>query len=295
MSKNIVDAVLSLNDRRIGLLPSRRQVDFNGGYAGWNTEQFRNYVGKNVIIERDHAGENQGQAPDDGKYSYTVDSQYMDIIHVDPWKSVTSVEEGLYKTIESIRFIYDKNPACRFEVGTEEAIFPIQTQELSWLLQSLKTELSIEQFGNIEYVVIQSGVKLDVGNEKNIGKFNLLKLKEEVSICNKFGKKTKEHNGDFLSSEERKIRFQCGLSAINIGPELSIFENKLHVESFSDDELRFANNLCRTTGEWKKWVSEDNFIDYFRICGHYNYRNIRLHREDVIDKLRDKILTLVEI
>jgi len=76
---------------------------------------------------------------------------------------------------------------------------------------------------------------------------------------------------------------------------LSIFENKLHIESFSDEELQFANELCHTTGEWKKWVVKNNFMDYFRICGHYNYNNIKLHREDVVDKLKDKILSLVEI
>ena len=39
MSKNIVDAVLELNDSRFGLLPTRRQIDFNNGYVnGWNTK-----------------------------------------------------------------------------------------------------------------------------------------------------------------------------------------------------------------------------------------------------------------
>jgi hypothetical protein len=142
--------------------------------------------------------------------------------------------------------------------------------------------------------VIQSGVRLDVANERNTGKFTLSKLQDAVAICNTFGKKSKEHNGDFLSLSERNIRFQNGLSSINIGPELSIFENKLHIESFSVDELNRANMLCYTTGEWRKWTSNSDFKDYFRICGHYNYLRINLHREDVIDRLREKIITIVE-
>jgi len=63
MSKNIVDEVIRFaneTDTEMVLIPSRRQVDWNGGYVNnWTTEEFVNYVRSrtsNVIIERDHGG-----------------------------------------------------------------------------------------------------------------------------------------------------------------------------------------------------------------------------------------------
>ena len=50
MSKNIVDAILQFEEETeesIGFIPSRRQVELDGGYVNnWTTEQFRKYVGQ---------------------------------------------------------------------------------------------------------------------------------------------------------------------------------------------------------------------------------------------------------
>ena len=48
MSQNVVDCVIKHSQQHsIGLIPSRRQVDFSGGYVnGWNTETFSSYVKK---------------------------------------------------------------------------------------------------------------------------------------------------------------------------------------------------------------------------------------------------------
>ena len=53
MSKQIVDSVLELQSDRFGLLPTRRQIDFDGGYVnGWDTATFHKYVkSKSNIIE----------------------------------------------------------------------------------------------------------------------------------------------------------------------------------------------------------------------------------------------------
>ena len=42
MSKNVVDCVIKHSQKNlIGLIPSRRQVDYCGGYVNnWNTKQF---------------------------------------------------------------------------------------------------------------------------------------------------------------------------------------------------------------------------------------------------------------
>lgn len=298
MSKNIVDAILGLKNPTIGFLPSRRQVDYDGGYTGWSTETFRKYVGDEVYVQRDHGGASQGKNTDDGKSSYMVDSAFMNLVHVDPWKTVSNIEEGLEKTIQDINFILEKNPSCKIEVGTEEAIFPISSEHLKWFITNLQKRLNPYAFKQIEYVVIQSGVKLDVINEKNIGKFNFKKLQDEIEICGVFGKKTKEHNGDFLSKEEREVRFKAGLTSINIGPELSIFENSMYLQHFTENQLKEADKICYESGLWKKWVTSDHDLSmdgiYFKICGHYNYSKLTLPNINIVEILKQKILNIIE-
>ena len=107
MSKNVVDAIIEF-DGDFGFIPSRRQVDYNGGYVnGWTTGEFATYVNGRVPIERDHGGIGQGYKYDDGIESFMNDSKYFDIIHIDPWKVYSNFDDGLNETIDNIRFIYD--------------------------------------------------------------------------------------------------------------------------------------------------------------------------------------------
>ena len=68
MSKNIVDAInefCNTTGNQIALIPSRRQVEWNGGYVNnWTTEEFSKYT--NLIKQRDHSGPSQGIIDDDG-------------------------------------------------------------------------------------------------------------------------------------------------------------------------------------------------------------------------------------
>ena len=65
MSKNVVDAIIEFNGN-IGFIPSRRQVEYDGGYVNnWTTKEFGKYANK-IILKRDHAGPGQGYIEDDG-------------------------------------------------------------------------------------------------------------------------------------------------------------------------------------------------------------------------------------
>ena len=64
MSKNTVDAVIEF-DGNFGFIPSRRQVDYNGGYVNdWSTGEFAKYVNGRIPIQRDHGGIGQGYRMD---------------------------------------------------------------------------------------------------------------------------------------------------------------------------------------------------------------------------------------
>ena len=93
MSKNVVDTIIEFcnkTNNTIGLIPSRRQVEWDGGYVNnWTTQEFTEYVKSKtdkILLVRDHSGPGQGQSDDDGYQSLSEDCKYLDLVHIDPWK-----------------------------------------------------------------------------------------------------------------------------------------------------------------------------------------------------------------
>lgn len=299
MSKNIVDVIIELNSDEFGLLPSRRQIDYDGGYVNnWNTENFYRYVkNKNsVVIERDHGGHSQGSINDNGYESFKNDSRYMNIIHIDPWKYTNDLKIGIEETIKYLKFIYNYNPAVKFEIGTEESIRKFNEVEIIEIIETIKNQVNKEIFDNIEYVVIQSGVGLDIYNRVNIGNFDLNRLKNMIEVGRFYNKKTKEHNGDYLSIEEIKIRFEKGLDAINIGPEIAQIETMTYIENMSQDQIDKFYKLCVDSKKWQKWTNKNfdinNKLNVILTCGHYLFSHgdfIKLK-----NKLRININSLIK-
>jgi hypothetical protein len=307
MSKNVVDSIIEVDDG-FGFIPSRRQVDYNGGYVNsWTTGEFATYVNGRVPIERDHGGIGQGYKHDDGIESYMHDCRYFDKIHIDPWKEYQDFDKGLQETIDCINFIYlvMGKKEVKFEVGTEESIRRFEVDELENLLRHLKGKLEPEIFENIEYVVVQSGVGLDLGKQNNSGTFDPDRLEKMINICKKFGKKSKEHNGDYLSNDEYKVRFDMGLDSINIAPEFGQLETLCYLGEM-DEDIDEYYNICYESKRWEKWVDEtfipeDNKRELIEICGHYvlsdeKFLNIKPNIDDKIKTvIKNKLRRLNEL
>ena len=298
MSKNVVDSIIEF-DGNFGFIPSRRQVDYRGGYvSNWTTGEFATYVDGRVPIERDHGGIGQGYKHDDGIESFMHDCRYFDKIHIDPWKEYQDFYKGLQETIDCINFIYLVlgKKKIKFEVGTEESIRRFGVYELKQLLRILEGKLESEIFENIEYVVVQSGVGLDLGKQNNSGTFDPDRLEKMINICKKFGKKSKEHNGDYLSNDEYKVRFDMGLDSINIAPEFGQLETLCYLEEMGEDIDEYYN-ICYESKRWEKWVDKDfipenNKKELIKICGHYVFSDERfLNMKPHID---DKIKTVIK-
>ncbi len=295
MSKNVVDAIIEFGGD-FGFIPSRRQVDYNGGYVNnWTTGEFATYVNGRVPIQRDHGGVGQGYSSDNGINSFIHDSMYFDIIHIDPWKVYQDYSEGLQETINNINFIHLRNSEIKFEIGTEESIRRFEDYELQNLLRRLESELMPKIFDNIEYVVVQSGVGLDLGKQTNTGTFDPDRLEKMVSVCKKFGKKSKEHNGDYLSNKEYKDRFDLGLDSINIAPEFGQLETLCYLDEMGDD-IEDYYQICYDSKRWEKWVDksfkpEENKKELIKICGHYVFSDdefIKI-KPDIDNKIKDTI------
>ena len=178
MSVNIVDVVSQYSteyNTPVGLLPSRRQIEFDGGYVNnWSTNEFVNYVrnkNSNVVLQRDHAGPGQGSEQDNGKQSLTTDALVgFDLLHIDPWKAYQDLDEGIEKTIELINMCYEANPNCLYEIGTEHAIREYSASDLEYIITQVKEKLDKHIYDKIVYAVIQGGTRIE--GTRNIGVFD---------------------------------------------------------------------------------------------------------------------------
>ena len=286
MSKNVVDVIIHFSknhpENEITFIPSRRQIEHNGGYANnWKTCEFVDYVktkNSKIIIERDHGGPNQGTIEDDGFESLSEDVKYMDVIHIDPWKKYNDIDEGIEYSVKMIQYCHDINPNLLYEIATEEAIRPFSLEELEYIVIQLKAKLTNEIFDKIKYLVIQCGTKICEGI--NTGSFDEEKLKKMLELAKKYNKIAKEHNGDWVDTSVIKEKERIGLTIINIAPMLGEIESRVILENVKKnrDDYEIVYNLCIDSGKWKKWVSAD--FDYVTkkdeiilISGHYIFSN----------------------
>ena len=307
MSQNVVDCVIKHGQKHsIGLIPSRRQVDFSGGYVNdWNTETFSSYVKKknsSVLLCRDHGGAEQGQVSDDGKESFETDAQYLDLIHIDPFRVSETIYQAAEKTGNIIESLFEINPNVMYEVGTEEAIFKYEPEHLNWMLGYLRIRLRVEQFNQIKYAVVQSGTRLDLATRTNTGNYNNTRLEKFIEVVKSFDLMSKEHNGDYLTdSFDVEVRFASGLDAINIAPEYGQIESEFYLEMCKKDSALFEQlyEICYNSGKWKKWIPDVSRVSKSQIimtCCHYILSdksfidNIKSHFPNA-DKLIQKRIT----
>lgn len=300
MSKNLVDSVLEIKSPKIGLLPTLRQINFDGGYVGdWDTKSFHDYVKnkENIILKRDHCGENQGS--NDLYKSFDIDSKYFDLIHIDPWLFKSDIDEGINETIKNINYINKINSNILYEIGTEESIRKFELDELDYFFNKVLGGLELEIRKKILYGVIQSGVKIDFFNKKNLANTNMENLNQMISICKKHNLKSKEHNGDFLNECEIKLRLEKGLDSINFGPEFVMIENETYLEYLSDNEIDSIYNICLKSNRWKKWLLDMYDIEdkykLIKVCFHYIRRDLILPDiDDIVKvKLKNRLIELL--
>ena len=277
MSKNVVDACIEFSNETgtaLGFIPSRRQIDHKSGYVNeWTTNTFSEYVRqrtKNILIERDHGGPDQGDLDDSGEVSIGVDSLHFDMIHIDPFKKYKDIKLGASYTSEIINSLESKN--CRFEIGTEEALFSMSPDDCRKFLDMVYDGVGESNFNQVDYFVVQFGTKLQ-GN-KNTGIFDLNKAEQMIKVCSDYGKKSKEHNGDYLSGPDVTTRRNLGLDAINVAPEMGGIESKCIVEEIKSDNKLYKKfvDCCKSTNRWQKWFplgQEPNETTLLESCGHY--------------------------
>ena len=299
MSSQIVDCILSQDPQKFGLIPSRRQIDYNFGYVNnWNSESFSQYVRKanpNFVICRDHGGASQGNSHDDGLESFAADCNFFDMIHIDPWNFTKNLDEAITLTCDYIRFCNSLNKNTVFEIATEESIFYFDNEILKYFIDKVYNGLG-DLFNKITHIVIQSGTKLKENNQ--IGKYSSERLIDQLSIVKKFDKLSKEHNGDYMSVDLIREKFNLGLDSINIAPEFGYLQTCAILENLDEEKIELFYNLCYKFGKWQKWVDADfapekNKQDLIKISGHYVYSHpeylLNIHDEKYLPCINEKI------
>lgn len=265
LSKNIADALVSCQSKYFpGIIISRRQVDFDGGYSyDWTTESFSSFLktrNSHIVVCRDHGGPLQGVRHDDGDLSFICDSNFLDIIHIDPFLLACSIQEAADYTVYYMNLIFNKNPHVKFEIGTEEAIFKYSPSQLDSFISHISNNVDQQVFDNIIYAVIQSGTSLCVPSQKNSGSYNLELFLQFQHVVDRYGLYSKEHNGDYLTMDySLRARFKLGLNSINIAPEYGQIETSYYIHKCSTNKVLFDTlyRLCLDSKFWKKWTQSN--------------------------------------
>ena len=312
MSKNTVDVVADIcnsTGKSIGLIPSRRQVDYKGGYVNnWTTEAFVEYArlqSPHIVLQRDHGGPFQGQEEESLYHDAKLD---FDLLHIDPWKEYKDMDEATVHTINLIKFCNSINPDCYYEIGTEQAIREYKPSGLEKFIISVSRGLG-PLFSKVKYAVIQGGTRIE--GTRNIGNFDEKRCAAMVEVCNRHGLLSKEHNGDYLTPASIRRRFELGLDSLNIAPEFGVIETQCILEEilnhFDEKSLDRFYSICYDSEKWVKWLpsSVNCFMNemkkhvIIRTCGHYmfsteEFGDIKNQYLDVDQKIQRKIKQRIE-
>lgn len=300
MSPDIVDLCLEYSkiyDFPIMIIASRNQVDVDGGYVFKTRDLIRhikknnNYDSNRVLICRDHCGPFFSDKDSSDSLNNSINRCFntlkddilagFDLIHID----VSRVEINEQEKVANLLFDYaiHWNSNLFFEFGSEDNTGENLDQSLSRLKNQL--ELVEKYKRNIKFFVTQTGsyVKHD-----QIGSFDIKTNSIIANILHSNNLLFKEHNADYLSLDDVRLRKQAGVDALNIAPQLGAIQSKLIYE-FSNklDSFKPFFDYVLNKEYWKKWVTNSSLDDKikFIVSAHYFY-NSDLGK-DLLDKFHE--------
>lgn len=317
MSSEAIEAVFRYSHyhrRQLMLIPSKNQIDYNGGYVNnWTTKQFMDSVRKmrslypqaEVKICRDHCGPGFNGVHNLNDVYQTINADLengFDLIHIDFCHLNKNSEEQLGESKKAIEHCLKTNPKILLEVGTDENI------GVSYNLPNLseiEREINFFQsFCQPEFYVIQTGSLIREINQ--VGSFNKQFVEKVATLLSDKRLKLKEHNADYLNKEaltERK-----GLvGAVNVAPQLGAIQTQLVLNKclvYGVDFSEWAQEVL--AGErWQKWLHQNSPENKFLclvIAGHYHFNSPAYKRiieqlekyEDIHEVIINQIMSLID-
>lgn len=287
MSKEIVELCLTyshMHDYPIMIIASRNQADYDSGYA-MNTKKLaelvfnhEHYDQNRILLCRDHCGPYFSDIDKNLELEVALDrciktiemdiQTNFDLIHID----VSRIESS--KQQQAAEYMFSRamelNPNIMFEFGTED-----NTGNTVETLNMLSVQLEYVKpwKNNLHYIVSQTG---SLTKQTQVGTFNVEQTKKLIDVVHQNGYMFKEHNADYLTLDQVKLRKLTGVDALNIAPQLGTIASSVLYDLGKDTtELAKFMDVVLESGYYKKWCTEevDNDRDRFVSSAHYLFEH----------------------
>jgi len=293
MSHMIVDIMLDYagrNQRPLMIIASRNQVDVDSGYV-MTTEQLRIKHSKKfnpyTILCRDHCGPyfldresslSEADALEATKRTIANDIENgFRLIHID-----TSRCANPYRAADILfDFTLSLLPTVWFEFGSEENV-----GVAAGIKKYMDDVVFASQYPNTKFVVAQTG-SLTM-EDRQVGTFEFDAVSRLTEYAENRGVRLKEHNADYLTSDQIKLRRQAGVHACNIAPQLGVIQTKTILklaDYYGVDSSEFKETVLQSN-KWSKWMIGDDPEIKVKAAGHYCFNTpVYRHLEDQLNAL----------
>lgn len=283
MSKEIIDILGTYSNKNrfpLMIIASRNQVDYNSGYVSTTKEyceQLAPYKNDNLLICRDHCGPyfsdlDRGLSLDTAiarcKATINIDiREGVNMIHID----VSRIPENQLKYGKDlIEFALARKPDIILEFGSEDNT----GEDLASSLARLNEQLEfLQQYkNNVKFFVTQTG---SLTKDGQVGKFDLETNKLIARKIHAAGFLFKEHNADYFTDEDIKLRIDAGVDSLNIAPQLGKIQTDLLKKHAPEDKWQAFADYVYSKGHWARWVNDngadkDNAVS---VSGHYCFNS----------------------
>jgi hypothetical protein len=303
MSSEAIEAVFSYSHQRerpLMLVTSKNQIDYGGGYVNnWNTKQYaeyldqmrRRYPAGDVTVCRDHCGPGfNGRLDLEDTYrtiEVDIEARFQ-LIHIDFCHQHDGKAQQMAASKKAIQHCLQLNPSVMLEVGTDDT----NCSGIPVSMRELREEVAF--FRDIcepTFYVVNTGAL--VKEMRQVGAFNKGFALEVAESLRPLGIRLKEHQGDYLASEELKERHGI-VDAMNVAPQLGAVQTSAVLHEClrhgieADDFIAevFAGN------KWRKWMLHSALPDpryCARVAGHYHFAS------DTYKRLLDRLAAVTDI
>ena len=276
MSHEIIESINEYGEtNKLMVVASRNQVDYNHGYVCTSKELTNLILNPGILICRDHCGPyfsdsdkglSLAAAMDECKKTITEDIEAgFDLIHIDVSKIADN--QFVYAK-ELIEFTLDLSPNIMMEFGSENNTGKNLDNSLSHISEQL--DFITQYAGNIVFFVTQTG---SFTQHKQMGSFDVNFNTPIAQRIHEAGFLFKEHNADYLTKEEVKLR-SVGVDALNIAPQLGTVQTRIlqDLSKNSTEWIDFANAVYKSN-LWARWMPADLHDNNMAVivAGHYMF------------------------
>lgn len=283
MSVDIINLLIEYSSTfefPVMIIASRNQVDYDCGYVcttaqlAAQVKQHPLYNKDLILLCRDHCGPYFSDADQAlslsealARCKMTMDADIengFDLIHVDVSRIPS---DQLTYAKELIEYAISLNPNIMLEFGSEDNTSENIQDSLLRLDEQLNFLAAYNQ--HVKFFVTQTG---SLTKHTQVGTFDVVRNTLVADKIHQHGFLFKEHNADYLTPSQVKLRPIAGVDALNIAPELGTVQTKLicsigkNIPSFS----KFYEHVL-AQGYWKRWVTSDvdSRTTFVEAGGHY--------------------------